>query len=376
MSEMVLQRWTERIQAARAAGRTLQIRGGDTREFYGEPRRLAADTDPVEGWIETRELQGVSSYEPSELVITARAGTLLSDLEALLAQHGQCLAFEPPRFGPASTVGGMVAAGLSGPARASVGCVRDFVLGTSLLNGRGELMRFGGQVMKNVAGYDISRVLAGSLGVLGVICEVSLKVLPNAPATATLRFDLEQARALEALHRWAGEGLPLSASAWWSGTLVLRLSGAEAAVASAARRLGGERIEPALAQRFWSELRDHSDDFFRAADQAIAAGHATLWRLSVPPTAAPLDLAGEQLIEWGGGQRWLLTPESVERVRWVAAEAGGHATIFQALDRRAASAGQGVFTPLTPALERIHRQLKLAFDPDRVFNPGRLYPDL
>lgn len=376
MSEMVLQRWTERIQAARAAGRTLQIRGGDTREFYGEPRRLAADLDPVEGWIETRELQGVSSYEPSELVITARAGTLLSDLEALLAQQGQCLAFEPPHFGPASTVGGMVAAGLSGPARASVGCVRDFVLGTSLLNGRGELMRFGGQVMKNVAGYDISRVLAGSLGVLGVICEVSLKVLPVAPATATLRFDLEQAQALEALHRWAGEGLPLSASAWWSGTLVLRLSGAEAAVASAARRLGGERIDTALAHRFWSELRDHSDDFFRAADQAIAAGRAVLWRLSVPPTAAPLDLAGEQLIEWGGGQRWLLTSESAERVRWVTAGVGGHATLFQALDRRAASGGQGVFTPLTPPLARIHRQLKLAFDPDRVFNPGRLYPDL
>jgi glycolate oxidase FAD binding subunit len=251
-----------------------------------------------------------------------------------------------------------------------VGNVRDYVLGATLLNGRGELLTFGGQVMKNVAGYDVSRVLAGSMGILGVICEVSLKVLPRPVATRTLRFEIDEAGALARLNGWSGQPLPLNASAWWDGTLVVRLAGAAAAVDAAQARLGGEVIEAQLAAAFWAGLRDQSDEFFAGAAKAVGAG-ATLWRLSVPSVAAPLKLPGEQLIEWGGAQRWCCTPAPAAAVREAAAAAGGHATIFRGADKSA-----GAFAPLSPALERIHRALKQAFDPDRIFNPGRLYPDL
>jgi glycolate oxidase FAD binding subunit len=361
MSDVALNRLIDRVQTARAANATLDIRGGGTKAFYGE----APQGEP----LDTRELAGISSYEPSELVVTARAGTPLAELEAALAAEGQCLPFEPPHFAPGATVGGMVAAGLAGPSRAAVGSVRDFVLGATLLNGRAELLSFGGQVMKNVAGYDVSRLAVGSLGMLGVICEVSLKVLPLPPASLTLRFDLPQPDALQTLNEWAGRPLPVNASAWWDGTLVVRLSGARAAVQAAAQQLGGETIEPALAATFWSGMRNHNDEFFVAAKKA-AEGAGTLWRLSLPSTAPPLALSGEQLIEWGGAQRWLATAAPAAQVREAARRAGGHATLFYGKKT------VGVFAPLTPPLERIHRELKLSFDPDRVFNRGRLYPDL
>ena len=363
-----LQALIDQVQAARASKTALNITGGGTKAFYGEaPQGLPLD---ISG------LRGISSYEPSELVVTVRAGTPLAELEAALAGQGQCLPFEPPRFeNPANpgvrggTVGGMVSAGLAGPARAAVGGLRDYVLGATLLNGRAEVLSFGGQVMKNVAGYDVSRLLAGSMGVLGVICEVSLKVLPLPVAGTTLRFEMEEAAALRALNTWGGQPLPINASAWWSGMLVLRLSGAAAAVQSAATRLGGEVIAPDLAAAFWAGLRDQTDEFFAGAAKAVAAG-ATLWRLSVPQTAAPMALTGEHLVEWGGGQRWVVTTTAAAAVREAAARAGGHATVF-----RGAKAG-GALAPLPPALMRIHRELKTAFDPDRIFNPGRLYPDL
>jgi glycolate oxidase FAD binding subunit len=355
-----LQALIDRILQARSNRQPLAVRGGNTKAFYGE----AEQGEP----LDMRPLSGISSYEPSELVVTARAGTPLADLEAALAEQGQCLPFEPPRFAAGGTLGGMVAAGLSGPARASVGSVRDHVLGVSLLNGQGQLLSFGGQVMKNVAGYDVSRVMVGALGVLGVICEVSLKVLPVPPAQQTVRFELSQADALNAVNTWAGQPLPLHASAWWDGMLVLRLAGAAAAVEAAVARLGGEVIEPALAAGFWQGLRDQSDEFFVGAQRAVDAG-ATLWRLSVPATAVPLNLSGEMLIEWGGAQRWLCTATPAPAVRAAAALAGGHATMFRSRDKAA-----GVFTPLTGPLERIHRDLKRAFDPDGILNPGRLYP--
>jgi glycolate oxidase FAD binding subunit len=264
----------------------------------------------------------------------------------------------------------MVAAGLAGPARASVGGVRDYVLGATLLNGRAEVMSFGGQVMKNVAGYDVSRLLVGSMGVLGLICEVSLKVLPVAPAQTTLRFEMDQAGALNRLNTWGGQPLPLNASAWWDGALVLRLSGAAAAVRSTAVQLGGEVIPDDLAATFWSGLRDQRDEFFVGALQAVKGG-ATLWRLSVPQTAAPLVLSGEQLIEWHGAQRWWVSAAPAAAVREAAARAGGHATLFRGPDK-----SPGVLTPLKAPLDRIHRELKQAFDPDRIFNPGRLYSGL
>jgi glycolate oxidase FAD binding subunit len=358
-----LQHLIDQVNAARSDGRALDIRGGGTKSFYGE----AAQGEP----LHTHGLRGISSYEPSELVVTARAGTPLAELEAVLAARGQCLPFEPPHFMAGGTVGGMVAAGLAGPSRASVGAVRDYVLGASVLNGRGEVLSFGGQVMKNVAGYDVSRLLAGSLGTLGVILEVSLKVLPMAPATATLRFQYEQVAALDRINLWGAQPLPLNASAWWDGTLLVRLRGALAAVQAAMAGMGGEVIEPALASPFWEGLRHHTDEYFTKAQAAVQGGQVSLWRVSLPATAKPLLLPGEQLIEWHGAQRWLCTSASAAKVREAAQRAGGHATLFLSQHKQA-----GVFTPLKAPLDRIHRELKKSFDPEGIFNRGRLYPGL
>jgi glycolate oxidase FAD binding subunit len=325
-----LQALIDRIRQAGRDKTPLAIQGGNTKAFYGEP----APGEP----LDVRPLAGISSYEPTELVVTARAGTPLAELEMALAERGQWLPFEP--------------------------------LGLTLLNGRGELLSFGGQVMKNVAGYDVSRLVAGSLGILGVICEVSLKVMPLPPAQATLRFELDEAAALKAMNTWAGQPLPLQASAWWEGMLVVRLAGAAAAVNAAAQQLGGEIVEPQMAAAFWQGLRDHRDEFFIGAAKAVDAG-AALWRLSLPSTAAPLNLSGEQLVEWGGAQRWLCTSTPAAVIRAAAEKAGGHATLFRARDKSA-----GVFAPLAPTLDRIHRELKRAFDPDNLLNPGRLYPGL
>jgi glycolate oxidase FAD binding subunit len=362
-----LQTLIDRVLAAQPAGTPLNICGGGSKSFYGEA--------PLGDRLDTTVLTGISSYEPSELVVTARAGTSLIELESVLEERGQCLPFEPPHFvthmSTGATVGGMVAAGLAGPSRASVGAVRDYVLGTTMLNGKGEVLSFGGQVMKNVAGYDVSRLLAGSLGSLGVILEVSLKVLPMAPATATLRFQLEQVAALDKLNTWGGQPLPLNASAWWDGTLLVRLRGALAAVQSAIKTLGGDVIEPAHASPFWDGLRNHTDEYFTKAQKAVTGGSVALWRVSLPQTARPLILPGEQLIEWHGAQRWLCTSASAAKVRDAAARAGGHATLFMGLHKQA-----GVFAPLRSPLDRIHRDLKKAFDPSGIFNRGRLYPGL
>lgn len=360
--DSALQALIDRVHTARELKAGLDIRGSGSKAFYGE----AAVGEP----LDVTPLRGISSYEPTELVVTARAGTPLAELEAALAEQRQYLPFEPPRFGGGGTVGGMVAAGLAGPARAVVGGVRDHLLGASLLNGRGELLGFGGTVMKNVAGYDLSRLLAGSMGVLGVICEVSLKVMPQPAARCTLRFEMGEAAALQRLNEWGGQPLPLSASAWWEGTLVLRLAGAAAAVQAAQARLGGERVDDALADSFWDGLRDQHDEFFAGAAKAVEQG-ASLWRLSLPQTAPPLQLSGEQLVEWGGALRWLCTSAPAATLREAAAAAGGHATLFRGLDKRC-----GVLTPLTPVQARLQRQLKAAFDPDGVFNRGRLVPGL
>ncbi len=358
----------ERVRAAQAANTPLAIAGQGSKAFYGgrvhgEPLDMTA-------------LAGISSYEPTELVVTARAGTPIAELEATLDEKGQCLPFEPPRFGDVAagrgTVGGMVATGLSGPSRASVGSLRDHVLGATLLNGRGEVLSFGGQVIKNVAGYDVSRLLAGSMGVLGAILEVSLKVLPLQPASATLRFELDEAAALKQLNAWGGQPLPISASAWWAGMLLIRLRGARAAVDAALARLGGERIADELALPFWDGLRDHEDEFFTKARTAVDSGSGVaLWRLSLPQTAPAIKLPGEQLVEWGGGQRWWCSAAPAAAVREATQRAGGHATLFRGGDKSG-----GVFAPLSAPLMRIHRELKREFDPAGVFNRGRLYPDL
>ena len=365
-----LQGLVDRVQAARANGTTLCIRGGGSKAFYGE----AAHGE----LLDTRGLTGTPSYEPTELVVTTRGGTPLAELEALLATKSQCLAFEPPHFGaPGSsaagrgaTVGGMVAAGLAGPSRAAVGSVRDYVLGATMLNGRGEVLTFGGQVMKNVAGYDVSRLLAGSLGTLGVVLEVSLKVLPLAPATLTLLLELDQAAALTHLNAWGGQPLPVNASAWRNGSLLLRVSGAVAAVDAARARIGGEVVDVDAAAALWNGIRNQHDEYFVKAQAAVQTG-AALWRLSVPQTAPQLALGDDLLIEWGGAQRWLCSTLPASAVREATAGVGGHATLFMAQDKSA-----GVFAPLSAPLARIHRELKKSFDPSGVFNPGRLYPGL
>ncbi|RYF30788.1 MAG: glycolate oxidase subunit GlcE [Comamonadaceae bacterium] len=357
-----LRQIAQRIRDAAADATPLAIRGGGTKDFYGE----APQGEP----LSTRELSGITSYEPSELVVTVRAGTPLAELETLLAQHGQCLPFEPPRFAPGGTVGGMVAAGLSGPARASVGAVRDYVLGAELVNGRGEVLRFGGTVMKNVAGYDVSRVLAGSLGVLGLVSEVSLKVLPVAPAEATLAFDCSQADALRLLNEWGGRPLPLNASMWCDGRLLLRLRGAAAAVEAACIHLGGERQHAAAAG--WEALRDQTHPWF------AARGTDELWRFSLPQTAAALALDGAPLVEWHGGQRWYrVAPGQAEGLRAAARAAGGSATLFMAPPADGAGAfARSVpkFDALSAPLARIHEKLLREFDPHGIFQRGRLLP--
>ncbi len=363
---------TDRIRAAAAARMPLRIRGGGTKDFYGEA--LAGDV------LDTRGLTGIVSYEPSELVVTARAGTPLAELEALLASQGQCLPFEPPHFGPnatfpqpsgggfhdsgsaagsAATVGGMVASGLSGPARASVGAVRDYMLGVVMLNGKGEHLTFGGQVMKNVAGYDVSRLMAGSLGTLGLLLEVSLKVLPVSPAEATLVFDMNETAALKQLNGWGALPLPLNACCWSDGRLWVRLRGAVAAVVSARKIMGGDVVahhSEAQTQAFWAALREQTHAFFRLQDGE------SLWRLSVPDTAGPLAL-GDTLIEWGGAERWVKRPAAdAAAVRDVAAKASGHATLFRSPDKTVP-----VFSPLSAPLARISRKLQKQFDPASVF---------
>ncbi|MBK7541825.1 MAG: glycolate oxidase subunit GlcE [Candidatus Competibacteraceae bacterium] len=358
-ADPVLANWQEQVRSAVAQGTALVIEGGRSKSFYGRPS--AGET------LATAAYQGIIDYEPTELVIAARCGTPLAEIDAALAERGQLLAFEPPRFGGSPTLGGVVAAGLSGPRRMAVGAVRDFVLGARLLDGKGELLNFGGQVMKNVAGYDVSRLLAGSLGCLGVLVEVSLKVLPRPLEEATLHFDLSEAEAFDRFEGWAGQSLPISASAWFEGALRLRLSGAGPAVAAARRTLGGEVLEEGEALAFWTGLRDQTAAFF-------ALGSAALIRLALPAGTPVIPLPGPPLIEWGGAQRWCRTePSRLAELRALAVARGGHATLFRAPSGRDAGA---VFTPLSAPLLRIHRALKQRFDPAGVFNRGRMYAEL
>ncbi|MGK5075733.1 glycolate oxidase subunit GlcE [Janthinobacterium sp. ZB1P44] len=355
--QAIAEQFRQQILAASAAGKPLRLRGGGTKDWYGQ--QLAGEV------LDTRAYAGIIDYEPTELVITARCGTPLAEIEAALAARNQMLAFEPPHFGPGATVGGVVASALSGPRRASAGALRDFVLGAVLMDGHGERLAFGGQVMKNVAGYDVSRLLAGSLGTLGLILEVSLKVLPLPLREATLRVACAEIAALRMLNEWAGKPLPISASCWHDGVLTVRLSGAEAAVSAALHALGGEVLAPDDAAAFWLSVREQTHAFF--------AGAGSLWRLSLPPHASAVIVKGRQLIEWGGAQRWLkldadADAAGTQHIRQAVAAAGGHATLFRGGDKAV-----GVFHPLAPAVEKIHQRLRQAFDPAGIFNPHRMY---
>lgn len=351
--EQVLQDFRDRIASASASRTSLRIRGNGTKDWYGQ--RLEGDI------LDTKPYCGIVAYDPTELVITARAGTTLREIGKALSEKNQMLAFEPPRFDGLATIGGIVASGLAGPRRQAVGSVRDFVLGVVLMDGNGDVLHFGGQVMKNVAGYDVSRLLAGSLGTLGLILEVSIKVLPKPVAQTTLHFEMSQADALKQLNVWGGQPLPISASCWYQGHLSVRLSGARAAVDAAVQKMGGETLTDGDA--LWDSLREQSHGFFSEISQG-------LWRVSVPTVTEALQLSGEQLIEWGGAQRWLKTTADAVAIRTAAQKAGGHATLFKGGDKSV-----GVFHPLQPAVARIHRNLKNTFDPAGIFNRGRMYPD-
>ncbi len=348
-------RLADAVREATAAATTLDIVGGGSKAFYG---RAARGSRP----LAVGGHRGIVSYQPGELVLTARCGTPLAEIDEALAAKGQWLAAELPHFGPAATLGGAVACGLSGPARPYLGALRDFVLGVRLINGRGEILRFGGEVMKNVAGYDISRLATGSLGTLGVILEVSLKVLPRPTATATLRLTQDADAAIGLCNTLAGKPHPLTAAAWLDGQLYLRLAGARTAVEASRAVIGGEVVDGGEADSLWADLREQRLPFF--------SGDLPLWRLSLPPTSAPLTLPGTQLIDWGGAQHWLRSAAPADAVREAATRAGGHATLF----RHGARDG-AVFQPLPVGLARLHAAIKRQFDPAGVFNPGRFYPE-
>ena len=342
----------EQVREASARRAPLRIVGGDTKRFYG--RTIEGQT------LGTRGHSGILRHDPAELVLTARSGTSLAEIEAALASKGQRLPFEPPHFGPGATLGGTVACGLAGPARAWSGPLRDYVLGVRALTGDGRVLRFGGEVMKNVAGYDVARLMAGSLGILGILLDVSLKVLPLPPGERTLALEMDEATALVHLAELARSALPLSAGSWIDGRAYLRFEGSDATLDEVQRRVGGEVI--ADSRGFWSGLREQHHPFF--------AGDAPLWRCTLPPLAPRLSLDGTPLIEWNGPQRWYRCPPGVTAFD-AAAAVGGHATLF----RHTPDAGE-TFAPLPAALLRLHRALKREFDPAGILNPGRMYADL
>ena len=339
----------DQVNQALAAKTPLRIQGSGSKSFLGRQ---------VEGvLLDTREHRGIVSYDPTELVVTVRAGTPLTELEAALDAAGQMLPCEPPHFAEGATVGGMIAAGLSGPRRPWSGSVRDFVLGSRVITGQGKHLRFGGEVMKNVAGYDLSRLMAGSFGCLGLLAEVSLKVLPKPRQVLSLRLEVDALHALNKLAEWGQQPLPISAASHDGAALHLRLEGGEGSVLAARQRLGGEEID----NSYWHELREQRLPFFSAS--------GTLWRLSLPANSGLLDLPGRQMIDWGGAQRWLKTDADGELIQRVTAKLGGHANCF--------AAGQAQpFQPLAAPLLRYQRQLKNQLDPQGIFNPGRMYAEV
>jgi glycolate oxidase FAD binding subunit len=362
LSETVAQVNHAAQQRSRTEPTSLTIVGGDSKRFYGEPRIYKNEQQAASNLqICTREYSGVIDYEPSELVLTAKAGTSLLEVERVLAQSGQMLGFEPPYFGEHATIGGVVAAGLSGPRRAAAGGARDFVLGAKILNAKGEHLNFGGQVIKNVAGYDVSRLLTGSLGILGLLTQVSLKVLPVPLASITLVREASQTDALRLTNEWAGQPLPITATCWCDGALLVRLSGAQSAVNSAVQLIGGQALPD--ADDFWIAVREQTHAFFRGNN---------LWRLSLPSVAPATAIEGTTLIEWNGSQRWIYSDQPAEVIRKAARILGGSATLFRAN----AQSNDSRFQALDPVSKSIHQKLKQQFDPNNIFNPGRLYADL
>jgi glycolate oxidase FAD binding subunit len=343
------------VQKAYEQNTPLNIVGGGSKAFFG--REAAGKAVCVTGY------QGIVEHDPAELVVTVRSGTLISDLEKALAEHNQCLPFEPPRFSATATVGGMVAAGLSGPRRPWAGSVRDFVLGVVMVNGLGEVLRFGGRVMKNVAGYDASRLMVGAMGSFGILTEVSFKVLPTAPVHNTRVFEFSESAAIDYATTLGQSPLPVSGCCHVDGKLYVRLSGSEQGVSSAVSLLAGGAL-PDEAE-FWDSVRDQGHDFFQQSE-------APLWRVSLPASSASLDSTRHAFVEWGGAERWYRgDAESMARIVEQVDKLSGHVSLFRGGERH----GE-VNAPLAKGVFALHQRLKHAFDPRGVLNPGRLYKDL
>ena len=362
MDHVIAQLREQVLDAARQQ-HTILIEGGGTKNFYGNhaPHSTSAGVT-----LKLSALHGIINYQPTELVVTAWAGTPLQEVIDTLAASAQMLAFDPPAFGAQATLGGCVAAGLAGPGRYSGGPVKDYVLGTHLLTASGSVLKFGGEVMKNVAGYDVSRLLVGSMGMFGALTQVSVKVAPMPQEVCTLAFVLDEASALALCHGWRAQPLPISATAWestegTSGCLKVRLAGAGAALKTARLKMGGQVLPDAQALEYWTALREQNLAFFATP---------TLWRLAVAPGMPALNL-GPTLIEWGGGQRWVASALDATTVRRVAEQAGGHATLFRSSSDQTMP-DQGVFHPLTDGVLAVVQRLKQEFDPLGLFNPGRL----
>lgn len=340
------------VEQACASHTPLRITGGNSKAFYG--RQIQGET------LDTRPHKGVINYEPTELVITARAGTPLQEIESTLSQNGQMLGFEPPYFGEQATLGGTIACNLSGPRRAYRGAARDYVLGCHIVNGKGEKLHFGGEVMKNVAGYDVSRLMCGAQGTLGVLLDVSLKVIPLPEVEITLVQECNTEQALERMHQWMHASMPLSASCYDGEHLYLRLASNPSEIAAARQRIGGELLSS--DRDFWQNLREQQLPFFDS--------DLPLWRLSLASSHEPLALQGDSFYEWGGALRWLRSEESADKIRHTLDLVYGHATLFSNNP-----AQLDPFHELGAGIDRVHHELKQAFDPEHILNPGRLYAD-
>jgi len=345
------------VCAAHADGTALEICGGGSKRWYGRV--------PKGERLNVGEHDGILNYQPTELVLSARAGTRLSTITEALDEHGQRLGFDPPCFGDRATLGGVIACGLSGPRRPYAGSARDSVLGCKIINGRGETLRFGGEVMKNVAGFDVARLMAGSLGTLGVLLEISLKVLPHRIAEHTVVLDADFDGAIGIMNRWASTPLPITAMAAHGRRIYFRICATPSAVSKTVHEINGEIFDD--GRRFWKDLREQKLSFFD--------DERPLWRLSVPPNAPhPLvDGASESdwVISWGGAQRWLISELPAEAIFQAASSAGGHAALFRGGDRES-----DVFASLPAPFLTLHKRLKESFDPAGILNPGRMYKGL
>jgi len=351
------QQLLQRVIQARDAKTPLVIKGGGTKAFYGNSSE--GESLDISGHT------GIVEYEPKELVITVRAGTLLQEVNAALAAHGQMLPFEPPSFGDAATIGGTLACGFSGPRRLFAGSARDYVLGCKVLTGNGEVIQFGGQVIKNVAGYDVSRLMVGAMGTLGVIMEVSLKVLPIPEQEVTIALAARVNEAIDVMNARAGQALPLSAACYDGEAVLLRFSSTEKGIQHARRMVAGDELQQ--GPEFWREINEHEHFFF--------ADEIPLWRLSLAPATLHLGLPGSWLLDWGGAQRWLKTDAPPKDVRDAVEAEGGHATLFRYREMWKSQQDVSVFHPLSAGLMKIHHRMKAAFDPQKILNRHRLYQD-